>query len=141
MSAMAISVFLSRLNCITSVLREPSQNLKAIHDDRVGRRYPITPIVVSGVVSDGSSVVRKMKCRRKLLGAERCGRNKNHTVLMENLCPQTLTRRGRKALSSPRILVSPISRCCQRPTISIVGLHLQSHVVPRLKCRQIISRL
>jgi hypothetical protein len=87
------------------------------------------------VVSDGSSVVQKMKYRRRLLRAVRCGRNNNHTVLMENLCPQTLTRRGRKALSSPRILVSPISRCCQRPTISIVGLHLQSHAVPRLKCR------
>lgn len=36
MNATAISVFFSRLSRITSVLRALSQNLKAIHDDRVG---------------------------------------------------------------------------------------------------------
>lgn len=46
---------------------------------------------------------------------------------MGNLSPATLTRRRRKGLSSLRILVSRISRGCQRLAISTVGLHRQSH--------------
>lgn len=93
----------------------------------LGKRYPITP-TVSEVVSAGSNVVQKMKCRSGLLRAVRFGRNNNHTYyVVENLSLMMLPGSRRKALASPGIVVSPVSRCCQRHDISTVGLHLQSH--------------